>query len=99
MTSWDERMTSRPPHGPILELVATLFRVQGTTRRPLRCALYHVETGLELRLEYENRGDLLHSQLFRVRDDNVIAVLADTWHQALIAKGFEELPDEESEGT
>jgi hypothetical protein len=97
MTTWEERMTPRPPREPLLERVATLFRVQGTSRRPVRCAVYRVETGLELRLEYEDRKDLLQSRLFPVQDDNAIATLADTWQQALIAKGFEELPDEESE--
>jgi hypothetical protein len=77
---------------PRLELVSTLFRVRGASRRPLRCALYKVETGLELRLEYEDREDLQRSQLFTVYDDVAIAALADEWNRALRAKGFEELP-------
>ena len=72
MTTWDERMTPRPPAEPQLEHVATLFRVRGATGRPLRCALYRVATGLELRFEYEGRDHLLQSRLFRVRDDNAI---------------------------
>jgi hypothetical protein len=51
-----------------------------------------VEAGLELRFEYEDREDLQRSQLFRVRDDDAIAGLADEWHRVLRAKGFEELP-------
>ena len=85
-------MTPRPPAPPQLDRLATLFRVRGATGRPLRCALYRVATGLELRFEYEDRDDLLQSRLFRVRDDNAIARLGDEWHRALIAKGFEDLP-------
>ena len=85
-------MTPRPPAEPQLEHVATLFRVRGATGRPLRCALYRVATGFELRFEYEDRDQLLQSRLFRVRDDNAIATLADDWHRALIGKGFEDLP-------
>src|ERR671911_2209464 len=33
MSTWDERMTPRSVAPPTLERVATLFRVQGTTRR------------------------------------------------------------------
>jgi hypothetical protein len=94
MTTWEERMTPRPPAPlPQLELMATLFRVEGASRRPMPCALYRVETGRELRLEYEDRDDLMRSQLFlREQDDDAIATLADHWHLALRAKGFEELP-------
>jgi hypothetical protein len=39
--------------------------------------------GLELSLEYEDRPDDVHrSQLFRVRDDDAIATMADQWHTA-----------------
>ena len=31
------------------------------------------------------------SHLFRVRDDDAIATMADQWHMALIPKGFVEL--------
>lgn len=92
MTTWDERMSPRPPAPlPMLQHVATLFRVKGT-RRAMRCAVYLVPTGTELRLEYEDTDDLLRSQLFVVHDDDAIAELADSWRLALITKGFEELP-------
>src|SRR5919205_314878 len=55
MTTWDERMTPRPQPAPQLELVTTFFRVKGASGRPLRCAIYRVATGFELRLEYEDR--------------------------------------------
>lgn len=89
MTTWNERMASRPSAAqPQLRHVATLFRVQGHSGRPMRCATYLTSTGTELRMEYEDNDDLLRSQLFVVHDDEAIATLADEWHQALIAKGF-----------
>jgi len=91
MTTWSDRMTPRPIVLPRLELVATLFRVQGASKRPLRGAVYRVETGLELRLEYEDVEDLQRSQLFRGQAEDPIAALADEWHRALRAKWFEEL--------
>ena len=58
----------------------------------MRAALYRVETGFELRLEYEDRDHLHRSELFRVRDDIAIKAMADEWRQALLATGFEDLP-------
>jgi hypothetical protein len=81
--------TGEPKGTPQLEMVSVLFRVRGATQRPLRCALYRVATGLELRLEYEDRtDDVQRSHLFRVRNDDAIATMADEWHAALIEKGF-----------
>lgn len=94
MTTWTERMTPRPPEEPPLQLVRTLFRMRGASRRPLRCAVYQVATGHELRLEYEDREDLVRSQLFPVPDDDAIAALAGEWRQALRDKGFTEVKDE-----
>lgn len=92
MPTWDERFAPKPPAPPPqLEHVATLFRVKGASGRAMRCAVYLVATGTELRFEYEDTEDLLRSQLFRVHDDEAIAELADQWHLALVAKGFEEL--------
>jgi hypothetical protein len=92
---WDKvKQFPRRPKAPRPEPpLSVLFRVVGTTQRPLRCALYRIETGWELRLEYEDRfaDDVQNSHLFRVRDDNAIATLADQWHMALIATGFTEL--------
>ena len=95
MNTWEDRMRSHPPApAPPLQHVATLFRVKGASGRPLRCAVYLVATGTELRLEYEDTDDLLRSQLFVVHDDYAIAQLADEWHAALMAKGFQELDGE-----
>lgn len=94
MTTWEERFRPRQQAEPLLERVTVLFRVQGASQRPLRCALYQVATGLELRLEYEDREDLRRSQLFPVRDDDAIATMADEWHRALRAKGFEQLSND-----
>ena len=46
--------------------------------------------GRAARLE-DRTDDVQRSQLFRVRDDEAIATMADEWHMALIAKGFTEL--------
>jgi hypothetical protein len=94
MATWEDRMTPRQPREPLLERTSTLFRMRGASQRPLRCALYRTDTGHELRLEYEDRDDLLQSQLFRTTDRSAIAALTDKWHRALAAKGFEELPPE-----
>ena len=58
----------------------------------MRCALYRVATGLELRFEYEDRDHSLQSRLSVCAMRTRIATLADDWHQALMAKGFEHLP-------
>lgn len=93
MNTWDDRMASRPPApAPRFDHVATLFRVKGASGRAMRCAVYLVATGTELRFEYEDTEDLQRSQLFVTHDDEAIAALADQWHLALMAKGFTELP-------
>jgi hypothetical protein len=96
MTTWEERFRPRPPAPPpMLEHVATLFRGRmiGGTGRVLRCAVYRVVTGFELRVDYEDNDSLVRSELFKVRDDQAIARRADEWHGALVVKGFEELSD------
>jgi hypothetical protein len=76
-----------PPPPPRNILRATLFSVVGPTGRPLTCAAYEVETGLELRLSYGD--DVMRSQLFRGVDrDERLAETADSWHLALLQKGF-----------
>ncbi len=86
-------MASARAREPRLDLVATVFRVRGASGRPLRAAVYRVETGLALRIEDEDRNDdVQRSQLFRVGDDEAIARLGDEWHQAFITTGFEDLP-------
>jgi hypothetical protein len=93
MTTWDERMTPRRRRQcRASSSWRPCFRVEGASRRPMRCAVYQVETGLELRFEYEDREDLLRSQLFPTEDEDAIAALADRWHVALREKGFDELP-------
>jgi hypothetical protein len=79
-----------PPPPPKNTLVATLFQMLGPSRRPLTCAAYETEFGLELRLSY---GDnLMRSELFRGVRDERLAETADSWHLALIEKGFSEVP-------
>jgi len=79
---------SPPPPPPKNVLRTLLFRVVGTSGRPLTCAAFEVETGLELRLCYEDRDDVMRSQLFRgVGHEERCAEAADAWHLALIQKG------------
>ncbi len=52
------------PPPPKNEHRATFFTVIGPSQRPLTCAAFHVETGLELRLFYES-DDVQRSELFR----------------------------------
>lgn len=70
---------------------ATFFTIIGPSSRPLTCAAFDVETGLEVRLFYEP-DDLQGSQLFRgpLREDEA-AGLADRWRLALLEKGFTEV--------
>jgi len=91
-------MTQQPPRKQQLEHVKTLFRIRrGPTRRTLRCALYRIDTVLELRMEYEDRDDdVQYSRLFRESENDAIARQADEWRRNLRAKGFEELPVVES---
>ena len=79
-----------PPPSPKNRLVATLFEMLGPSRRPLTCAAYETEFGLELRLSYGD--DLMRSELFRGVDrDERLAEAADSWHLALLEKGFAEI--------
>ena len=80
-----------PPPLPKNELRATLFTVIGPSGRPLTCAAYDVETGLEVRLFY-SEDDVQRSQLFRgpLGEDHA-ATVADQWRLALLQKGFAEV--------
>ncbi|SRR5690242_538929 len=70
---------------------ATFFVVVGGSGRRLVCAAYDVETGLELRLSYEDNGDLMRSQVFRSADrEERVAEMADGWRLLLLEKGFRE---------
>jgi hypothetical protein len=64
----------------------------GVSQRPLRCATYETLTGTELRIEYEDREDLIITQLFRPHDENAIAEKAVEWRTAFDERGFTELP-------
>ena len=55
------------------------------------CASYEVETGLELRLSYEDNGDVMRSELFRGADrETAASEAADLWRVLLLDKGFAE---------
>lgn len=79
-----------PPRPPKNEHRADFFLVLGPTGRPLRCAAFDVESGLELRLFYAD-DDVMRSQLFRgVGSDELCAEMADGWRRLLLEKGFHE---------
>ena len=80
-----------PPPKSILR--ATFFTVVGPSGRPLTCAAFDVETGLEVRLFY-GADDVQRSQLFRgpLREDDA-ATVADQWRLALLKKGFTEIEE------
>src|SRR5215831_15553542 len=82
------RFPATPPKPlPKSILRATLFTVIGPSKRPLTCAAFDVETGLELRLSYSD-DDVQRSELFRGIDrEERVAERADAWHLALIEKG------------
>ena len=80
-----------PPPPPKNEYRATFFTVVGPSGRPLTCAAFDVETGLEVRLFY-GADDVQRSQLFRgpLAEDDA-ATVADQWRLALLEKGFTEI--------
>lgn len=66
-----------PPPPPKNIHRATFFQVVGVSARPLTCAAYETEFGLELRLSYPNE-ELMRSELFRGVDrDERLAERAD----------------------
>ena len=78
-----------PPPPPKNILRAMFFTMIGPSKRPLTCAAYDVETGIELRLSYGD--DVMRSQLFRGMDrEEQTAEAADAWRLALVEKGFKE---------
>jgi hypothetical protein len=80
-----------PPKASKNILRATLFHMVGPSGRPLTCASFEVETGLELRLSYGD--DVMRWQLFRGVDrDERLAEAANAWRLALVQKGFVEQP-------
>ena len=74
--------------------IATLFRLIDPTGQVLRCATYRVPSGTELRLEYEDREDVLTTELFAAAPDQeqALADEARQWRAAFDKiGGFEEL--------
>lgn len=78
--------------------IATLFRVVGPSKRPIRCASYQTLFGVELRLEFESPVDsIIKTELFKAAPgrDEAIADRAVEWRAAFDAVGsFRELPVE-----
>lgn len=89
------RFPETPPPPPPKSIDrATFFTVIGRTGRPMVCASYEVETGLELRLAYQDNDDVMRSELFRGADRETVAAEAvDLWPVLLLDKGFTEVED------
>jgi hypothetical protein len=68
----------------------TFFHMVGPSGRPLTCAALDVETGVELRLSYDE--EVMRSELFRGVDcDERLAEAADIWRRLFLEKGFSEV--------
>jgi hypothetical protein len=89
--TWNH-MPPRRPDPPAQRRLAVLFRLVGVSRRPIRCATYETLTGTELCIEYEDRYDIIITQLFRPGDEDAIAAKAVEWRAAFDERGFTELP-------
>jgi hypothetical protein len=64
-----------------VEVVKTYWRLIGPTRRPVACALYRTDAGLELRT-YRDTHDLLYS--LPVSTENQGADQAEAWKTAAL---------------
>ena len=84
-------MTPRRSREPRLELVESYWRFQGPNGRTFECGIYRTDVGLELRAGY-GPADLIRSQ-FAIEMGAARAIDAE-WKQAVIGKGFHELPSQ-----
>jgi hypothetical protein len=73
------------------EQLRLLWRMEGTRR--IAAAIYRHPSGWELRayFEPEDRDDVLRSQVER-KNLGALEELASRWREALLAKGWRELP-------
>jgi hypothetical protein len=75
---------------PALDLLETCWRFVGpSSGRVFSCGIYRTDAGLEVRVGY-GPEDLLRSQ-FAI-EIGAARDIAANWRQAVIAKGFDELP-------
>jgi hypothetical protein len=78
----------QPPALPVMDLLETCWRVRGPSGRVITCGRYVTDApDLEVRAGFSKR-DLLRSE--RTPEINSARDVAETWRQAVLAKGFTE---------
>ena len=85
MSSWEDRMTPRPPREPRLELLEQCWHMRTPTGRVLSCGIYGTDApGVEVRVGY-GPDDLLRSQV--AIEIGAAREIAAEWRQAVADKG------------
>jgi len=87
MTTWQDRMTPRPPRAPPLDLVRTLWTATRAPNKTITAGIYVVETGRELRVSYGDPAHLIDSLLSR-RDDAPLEARARELRAVLEQQGW-----------
>jgi hypothetical protein len=90
MGTWEERMTPRPKIEPRLDLLEVCRRVIGPSEKPIECAIYQTDVGLEVRCRYGEHVEHLFRSQFAIEID-AAREIAQEWKRAVLEKGFEEL--------
>lgn len=92
MTTWEERMTPRPPQEPRLQLLEPAWRLQSPTGRIVACGLYGTDKpGVEVRAGF-SEDDVIRTQ--QCPEIGAARELATSWRDAAIEKGWSEPPRE-----
>jgi hypothetical protein len=81
---------------PELKLIEVAWRLRSASGDSITtCALYRVAgSGVEVRSYHVNEDDLLGAH--RVINIRTARQLAEEWREAMLAKGFVEVPDDDT---